>query len=104
LLQLLDVNANFVSLQKDVHPDERGSAERPNRCYAFRDKLETFSDTAAVISNLDLVISVDTSVAHLAGALATTARLFRQNAPGDWSGVISRVVVEHEKLPHKSRI
>ena len=91
----------------------------------FEDKLKTFSDTAAVISKLDLVISVDTSVAHLAGALAKpiwvllpfvpdwrwlldredspwypTARLFRQAAPGDWSGVISRVVDGLEKLLH----
>jgi tetratricopeptide (TPR) repeat protein len=75
------------------------------------------ADTAAFIANLDLVITVDTSIAHLAGALAKpvwillasnadwrwmaeredspwypTARLFRQSALGDWNGVMDRVV------------
>jgi ADP-heptose:LPS heptosyltransferase len=79
--------------------------------------LHNFDDTAALIDNLDLVISVDTSVAHLAGALAKptwlllpvipdwrwmlnrsdspwypTMRLFRQTKPGDWSSVVSEVV------------
>ena len=80
------------------------------------DKLGDFADTAALIEALDRVISVDTSVAHLAGALGKpvwillpfcpdwrwltgrddspwypSARLFRQGAPGDWQGVIGRV-------------
>jgi ADP-heptose:LPS heptosyltransferase len=123
LLKLLDVNANFVSLQKDVRPDDAAVLKERSDLVHLGDKLKTFSDTAAIISNLDLVISVDTSVAHLTGALAKpiwvllpfipdwrwlldredspwypTARLFRQNARGDWSGVISRVGVELEKL------
>jgi tetratricopeptide (TPR) repeat protein len=78
--------------------------------------LNDFADTAAVIANLDLVISVDTAVAHLAGALGKpvwtllpasadwrwlldredspwypTMRLFRQTRLGDWAGVIERV-------------
>lgn len=82
--------------------------------------LTDFADTAAVIENLDLVISVDTAVLHLAGALGKTAWgllpyvadwrwlldrndspwypslcLFRQESPGDWTGVMARV---HEKL------
>jgi Flp pilus assembly protein TadD, contains TPR repeats len=79
-------------------------------------ELADFAETAAAIMNLDLVISVDTAVAHLAGALAKpvwlltppipewrwlidrddspwypTMRLFRQDRPGDWAGVIDRV-------------
>ncbi len=79
-------------------------------------QLEDFQDTAAVIRNLDLVITVDTSVAHLAGALGCpvwimltrvgewrwldktekspwypTARLFRQKVQGEWSPVIDRI-------------
>ncbi len=75
-----------------------------------------FSDTAAIVANLDLLISVDTSVAHLAGAMGVpvwillpyacdwrwlldrddspwypSAKLFRQENPGDWAGVINRV-------------
>jgi ADP-heptose:LPS heptosyltransferase len=78
--------------------------------------MADFSDTAALISNLDLVISVDTSIAHLAGALAKpvwvllpfvpdwrwlldrddspwypTARLFRQDGTRSWENVIARI-------------
>ena len=79
-------------------------------------KLHDFADTAAVISQLDLVITVDTAVAYLAGAMArpvwvlipfaadwrwlrgredspwySTMRLFRQQQPGDWAEPMSRV-------------
>ena len=85
-------------------------------------ELEDFADTAAVISQLDLVICVDTAVAHLAGALGKpvwlmlqkdpdwrwmleredspwypTMRLFRQRGYGDWSEVIERVKVALEQ-------
>ena len=79
-------------------------------------KLRDFADTAAVIAQLDMVISVDTSIAHLAGALGKpvwvvlpypgdwrwmldrddtswrpTAWLFRQNRPGSWTPVFDRL-------------
>ncbi|MBT3305780.1 MAG: glycosyltransferase family protein [Alphaproteobacteria bacterium] len=79
-------------------------------------ELKDFADTAAVIGNLDLVVSVDTSVAHLAGAMGRpvwtllpfmpdwrwlldredspwypSMRLFRQHTIGDWDGVIKRL-------------
>ena len=82
----------------------------------WTDRLRDFADTAALIEALDLVISVDTSVVHLAGALGKpvwvlnrfdacwrwlgdredspwypSARLFRQTSPGDWTGLIDRV-------------
>ena len=78
--------------------------------------LSDFSATAALVSSLDLVISVDTSVAHLAGALGkpvwllnrhdgcwrwlrevsntpwySSMRIFRQRAPGEWDGVMRQV-------------
>ena len=84
--------------------------------------LHDFSDTAALISQLDLIISVDTSVAHLAGALGLpvwilnrfdscwrwlmnrsdspwypTARLYGQEIAGDWDGVLSRVRADLER-------
>jgi tetratricopeptide (TPR) repeat protein len=69
LSPLLDTEMTFVSLQKDLRPgDEAVLAERSN-IIDLGQSLESFSDTAALISHLDLVISVDTSVAHLAGAL-----------------------------------
>ena len=86
------------------------------------DQLRTFADTAALISQLDLVISVDTSVAHLAGALGAPvwiallftpdwrwqmnrtdslwypqARLFRQAVRGDWKDVVDRLTLAVEE-------
>jgi tetratricopeptide (TPR) repeat protein len=86
------------------------------RMQDFTSELHDFAETAALIEQLDLVISVDTSVAHLAGALGKpvwilnrfdtcwrwlldrqdspwypTARLYRQERPGDWEGVVERV-------------
>jgi tetratricopeptide (TPR) repeat protein len=82
-----------------------------------------FADAAAIMANLDLVISVDSAIAHLAGALAVpvwvairaesewrwmqesrnspwypTMRLFRQSRLGEWSGVISEMARELEQL------
>jgi tetratricopeptide (TPR) repeat protein len=115
---LLDVDAcSFYSLQKG--DDAQGQLrEGPwcDRVVDFTDDLHDFSDTAALIENLDLVISVDTSVLHLAGALGKSVwlmnryntcwrwlrdgddtpwypgmRLFRQNAARDWRPVIGRI-------------
>jgi hypothetical protein len=115
LLPPLDIDAHFVSLQKDIRAED---AEILKRCKVFPagEKLGDFSDTAALISQLDLVISVDTSVAHLAGALGKpvwillthapdwrwlldrddspwypSARLFRQSGTRDWNGVTARL-------------
>lgn len=112
---------SWLSLQKDARPEELvalgGLVEDVGA------QLADFADTAAVIANLDLVITVDTSVAHLAGALGKTvwillatnpdwrwmldradspwypcARLFRQNAPEDWPTVISAVTAALERI------
>jgi tetratricopeptide (TPR) repeat protein len=89
----------------------------------LQDEQEDFADTAAIVANLDLVISIDTSVAHLAGAMGKpvwlllnnspdwrwlldredspwypTARLFRQSALGNWQEVITRVERELREL------
>ena len=89
----------------------------------FGQEFEDFADTASVIENLDLIISIDTSVAHLAGAMGKpvwlllpfapdwrwlldredspwypTMRLFRQPSPGDWDTVIRQIAAELHQL------
>ena len=116
LLSFLDVTATFVSLQKDIRPEDATVLKNQSDLLHFGDELETFSHTAALVSTLDLVISVDTSVAHLAGALAKpvwvmlpfiadwrwlldredspwypTVRLFRQDETRAWDSVIARM-------------
>jgi Glycosyltransferase family 9 (heptosyltransferase) len=103
-------------LQREVHSGDAAVLTACSDLLHFGDELKNFSDTAALISNLDLVISVDTSVAHLAGALAKsvwimlpfipdwrwlldrddspwypTARLFRQDNSRAWESVIVRI-------------
>jgi hypothetical protein len=116
-----DRECNFYSLQRDLR-DGDGDLLAQHNIQHVGESLTDFADTAAVIEQLDLVISVDTSVAHLAGALGKrvwillpvcadwrwltsredspwypTARLFRQSKPGDWSAVIARL---HTELKH----
>jgi tetratricopeptide (TPR) repeat protein len=118
LAPLFDVTqCHFFSLQKgdDAVAQLRNSPLR-HHLIDWTDALLDFSDTAALIENLDLIISVDTSVAHLAGALRKpfwlinrhntcwrwlrdredspwypTARLFRQDETREWGNVIARV-------------
>ncbi len=118
LAPVLDIaGCEFYSMQKgdDAVMQLRGSKLR-DRVVDWTDELQDFSDTAALIENLDLVIAVDTSVAHLAGALAKpfwllnryttcwrwlldrddspwypTARQFRQDERRDWNDVMTRV-------------
>lgn len=121
-LRLLDykIAANLpiqlYSLQKEVTPAEL-SLLSANNIRDIGSKLKDFADTAQAIAPLDLVISVDTAVAHLAGAMAkpvwvllpfapdwrwmlnrtdspwypSVMRLFRQSQPGDWDGVFEQV-------------
>ena len=118
LAPLVDVaECTFVNLQKgeDAVTQLRNSPLR-HRVIDWSDDFHDFSDTAALVDNLDLVIAVDTSVAHLAGALGKplwllnryntcwrwllnrddspwypTARIFRQNETRNWDSVIVQV-------------
>jgi tetratricopeptide (TPR) repeat protein len=114
---LLSFNhVNVVSIQRELRQDDAELLTRLPRLTNLGQELADFEDTAAVVSLVDLVISVDTSVAHVAGALGRptwillpfcpdwrwmlerndspwypTARLFRQPAPGDWPNVVAKV-------------
>jgi tetratricopeptide (TPR) repeat protein len=109
----------FVSLQKEYRASDHGELDRHPALLRLDEELADFADTAAVIGALDLVIAVDTAVAHLAGAMGKplwlllpaigdwrwlkertdspwypTARLFRQPRIGDWASVITRIAQE----------
>jgi hypothetical protein len=115
LSRILDVDATFVSLQKEPRPDDLQALRDTNQILDVSADLTDFVETAALIKCLDLVITVDTSVAHLAGALGCptwimlsylpdwrwlldrddspwypTARLFRQSRIGDYEAVVER--------------
>jgi len=123
LLPMMSAGIEWHSLQKDVLEGDRVSLKTNPAIVDFTASLNDFSDTAALITELDLVISVDTVAAHLAGALGKpvwillpfhpefrwlrgrtdspwypTACLFRQTNHGDWGGVIGQVSEELEKL------
>jgi len=113
----------FYSLQKGEAAQQANTPPTGMRLIDLTDDIEDFADTAALIMNLDLIISIDTAVTHLAGALGKpvwtllplacewrwllarddtpwypTMRLFRQSAPGDWSGVMTAVARELRTL------
>jgi hypothetical protein len=116
LAPLLDLDATFVSLQKDAKPDDKAYLAGRGEIVDLAADLGDFTDTSALVSCLDLVISVDTSVAHLAGALGRrtwillpfipdyrwlldrddspwypTVRLFRQQQAGDYAPAVDRM-------------
>jgi tetratricopeptide (TPR) repeat protein len=116
---ILDADATFVSLQKDPSSADKAILRERTDIVDLTAHLGDFMETAALISCLDLVITVDTSVAHLAGALGRptwillpytpdyrwlldredspwypTARLFRQAATREWPGVLDRARTE----------
>ncbi|MFZ6799414.1 tetratricopeptide repeat protein [Undibacterium sp. Di24W] len=120
-VKLMQVDLDFYVLQKETSKREVTTFKLMQsfgkKIHCLQTEFSDFSDTAALINELDLVISVDTSVAHLAGALGKpvwillpknsdfrwlleredspwypTARLFRQTNEGDWDEVVKRVL------------
>ena len=108
---------SLYSLQKDKHERWTDTSSLSIFEKDFGPEISDFSDTAAILDNLDLLISVDTSVVHLAGAMGKpvwtllpfapdfrwllfredspwypSMRLFRQPVAGDWNSVFKRVV------------
>ena len=107
---------SFVSIQRDVRDGDTARLQRHANLTHVGDALDDMADTAAVLAVADLLIAVDTSVVHLAGALARPvwvmvpfspdwrwtlqaerspwypqARLFRQSAPGDWQNAMAQI-------------
>lgn len=116
LLPLLHDGAEWISLQQEVRANDAALLAQRTDIRHFGAQLNDFAETAALVELMDVVISVDTSVAHLAGAMGKplwillpfnpdwrwllnredspwypTARLFRQPAIDDWTAVIDRV-------------
>ena len=130
IAKLKDIpGVDFYSLQKGDPAESEFMAKKdelwPNmiNCVQW---LDDFSDTAALIENLDLIISVDTSTAHLAGALGKpvwilnrydscwrwlrgrsdspwypSAKIYQQSKPGDWGGVLEQVEIDLSALALK---
>ncbi len=113
---------HFVSLQKDK-PTERQHFGSELTLTDPMAKVADFADTAALVASLDLVISVDTSVAHLAGALGRpvwllsrydacwrwlgrrtdspwypSMRIYQQDRPLDWAGVVEQIRADLDAL------
>ena len=116
IASIFDLPLEFHCLQQDIRAGDQPALAGIQNLHIYAEKLRDFADTAALIEQMDLVISVDTSVAHLAGALAKpvwvllpfmpdyrwmldredspwypTARLFRQAQPRDWPAVVVRL-------------
>ena len=118
MLELIQRNPGYewVNLQSDCTEQEEAELVAAG-VTAYPGAIRNFADTAALLMHMDVVLSVDTAVAHLAGALGrpvwvmlsqyaldwrwlldrdsspwyTTARLFRQPVQGDWSSVTERI-------------
>jgi Tfp pilus assembly protein PilF len=120
---------SLYSLQKGKAAREVSHPPAGTRIIDWTDELHDFADTAGLVANLDLVISVDTAVAHLAAAMGKpvwlllpfipdwrwmlgrndspwhpTMRLFRQQTRGDWRSVIGGVAEELSALAAGSRL
>ena len=83
LFARLPKHPSYVVLQKDLSDDERAFIDSCDNIIAPSEALETFSDTAAICTNLDQVISVDTGVAHLSAALGRPTAILLAYRP-DW--------------------
>ncbi len=89
LTPLFDVDATFVSLQKDPRPDDKALLGQRTEIVDHTAHLTNFVETAAFVSCLDLVITVCTSVAHLAGTLGRPTWVMLPCLP-DWRWLLDR--------------
>ena len=119
----------FVALQKDLTAEERALLGEYAHVCLVDEELIDFDESAAVLANLDLLITIDSAPAHLAGALGVpmwlllpfhgewrwlrdrddspwypTVKLFRQAAFGDWPGVIQKLDTQLKQLGETSNV
>jgi tetratricopeptide (TPR) repeat protein len=118
---LLEI-ANIFLIQKKVAHEDQEFLAKNDEIIFLGDAIDDFEDTAALIMNMDLILSVDTSLIHLAGTLRKKAflmlkwvpewrwlldrddspwypsvKIFRQQSFGDWNSVIDRISIELQK-------
>jgi Tfp pilus assembly protein PilF len=116
LIEYLPADFQYVCLQKDIREPDRQTLQAHPAILSFADELADFSDSAALCECMDVVITVDTSVAHLSGALGldawillpfnpewrwllerndspwyATVRLRRQKKMRDWNGILTEI-------------
>ncbi len=106
--------ANFFLIQKEVSPRDREIIKSEDRIHFLGNQIGDFTDTAAILANMDIVVSVCTSLIHLAGAMGfpsyllsawtpdwrwslhradspwyPSVKILRQQRPGDWPSVVT---------------
>jgi tetratricopeptide (TPR) repeat protein len=109
----------YFRLQKDVRPTDRARLDASSLILSYTEALQDFSNTAALCECMDVVLSVDTSLAHLGAAMGLrtwillaftpdwrwtlgradspwypTAKLYQQRSAGDWEEVLTRVAAD----------
>lgn len=89
IIPYLPQEFEYVTLQKEMRDVDRQLIEKYPLFKSYGDELDSFDDTAALCSLMDIVISVDTSVAHLSGALGKKTWLLLPYSP-DWRWMLDR--------------
>ena len=115
-LPLIRGPAAWFGIQKGLPAIDQQALAKAPALRVFDEEIEDFEDTAALIAEMDLIITVDTSLAHLAGSMGrdcwvllpfnpdwrwllerqdspwyASLRLFRQKQIGDWAAVVAEV-------------
>ena len=118
LLELISLPFEFHCLQKEIRQEDQKELNKVN-IFDHQNSLNDFSETASLINMMDIVISVDTAIAHLAGAMGKrtflllpdkssflwmgerkdspwypTIKIFRQETLGDWQGPLKEIIKE----------
>ena len=123
LMAALPPGFEYVSLQSEIRDSDRQALEERDQLVHFGSELKDFSDTAALCAQMDVVVCVDTSVAHLSGALGKptflllpynpdwrwllertdspwypTMQLYRQEQLGNWQSALEKVSADLQKI------